>query len=69
MMKEIKQYGPISCGISVTDELKNYTSGSILNDKSGNKKFNHYVTVYGWGVSNTTKYWNVMNSWGPTWGE
>ncbi len=53
----------------MTDSLKNYTAGTILNDKSGSKKFNHYVTVYGWGIYNKTKYWNVMNSWGPTWGE
>lgn len=42
------RYGPIPCGISASDSLKNYTSG-ILKDESGSQRIDHFVVVYGWG--------------------
>lgn len=69
MREEIYNNGPITCGISVTNELKGYTSG-IFTDKTGVYNYNHYVSVYGWGeTANGEKYWNIQNSYGPTWGE
>lgn len=69
MRQEIYNNGPITCGIAVTNELKNYTSG-IFEDKTGAYYYNHYVSVFGWGeTSGGAKYWNVQNSNGPTWGE
>ncbi len=63
--------GPISCGISVTNELKSYTNTTgIFEDKSGAKGANHYVLVYGWGVNEKgNKFWLARNSWGSFWGE
>jgi hypothetical protein len=29
----------------------------------------HAVVIVGYGVSGTTGYWLVRNSWGTTWGE
>lgn len=68
MMNEIYQRGPISCGISATDELVNYTGGIFI-DTSGVQDFNHEVSVLGWGEENGTKYWIARNSWGSYWGE
>ena len=70
MMDEIQKNGPISCGISVTNEFKAYTSSSgIFLDKTGAKGSNHYVLVYGWGVDEKgNKYWLGRNSWGSSWG-
>lgn len=52
----------------MSDQLKNYTGG-ILNDTTGNKKLDHFVTIYGWGEdSKGVPFWNVMNSWGVGWG-
>jgi hypothetical protein len=67
--EEIYNNGPVACGLAVTAELKNYTSG-IFEDKSGVYTYNHYVSIYGWGETAAgVKYWQVQNSYGPTWGE
>jgi len=69
MMNEIKARGPITCGIAVTDELLHY-KGGIFEDKTGDLKETHAISVVGWGTSLTgTPYWFVRNSWGETWGE
>lgn len=68
MMNEIYQRGPVSCGISATDELVNYTGGIFI-DTTGAQDFNHEVSVLGWGEENGTKYWIARNSWGSYWGE
>lgn len=52
----------------MTAELKNYTKG-VFEDKTGNKKIENFVMVYGWGEENGVKYWNVLNTWGSFWGE
>ena len=43
--------------------------GGIFYDKTGYDDFDHIVSVVGWGVQNSTKYWVVRNSWGANWGE
>ena len=40
----------------------------ILTDHCG-KSLDHCVQLTGWGVQNSTEYWNVRNSWGDDWGE
>jgi len=69
MMQEIFQRGPIVCGIAVPQNLfYNYTGG-IYEDKTGDKRIVHDVSVVGYGVENGVKYWLVRNSWGTFWGE
>ncbi len=70
-MDEIQMNGPITCGISVTNEFKSYTNTSgIFEDKSGAKGPSHYILVYGWGVDEKgNKFWLGRNSWGSFWGE
>jgi len=48
MINEIYQRGPITCEVAVTDQLKNYTSG-ILVDKTGRTMDDHVVSITGWG--------------------
>jgi len=67
MMNEIQQRGPITCAISVTQALVNYTSG-IFNDSTGRKELDHDISVTGWGEEDDVKYWIIRNSWGSYWG-
>ena len=67
-MEEIYTNGPIVCGISATEGFQQYSSG-ILQDTTNSKTIDHYVSIVGWGEENSTKYWNVRNSWGSPWGE
>lgn len=63
------RYGPIPVGIdskSLNFEL--YRHG-IVRAKHCGKEIDHAVTVVGYGIEGTTRYWIVKNSWGKTWGE
>jgi C1A family cysteine protease len=33
-------------------------------------KVDHSILIFGWGETKSgIKYWRVLNSWGPSWGE
>jgi len=54
---------PIDCN-------KLYSYGNGIMDGSGcSSSTNHFVNIIGWGVSGSTEYWIVRNSWGTSWGE
>ena len=48
MRTEIYNHGPISCGVSVTDELVAYTGG-IFADLTNATDINHDISVVGFG--------------------
>jgi cathepsin X len=68
MKAEILKYGPISCGISVTDKFEKYKSG-IFSQFVLLPMINHEISVVGWGSENGEEYWIGRNSWGTYWGE
>jgi len=65
---EIMARGPLSTFMTSYSDLVNYKSG-IYKHTTGSSQGGHAVTLFGWGVSGTTKYWIVMNSWGADWGQ
>jgi cathepsin X len=67
MMQEIYQRGPIACGIAVTQEMEDYTSG-IFEDLTGDLDVTHEISIVGFGEENGTPFWLVRNSWGTHWG-
>jgi len=65
-MQEVRQRGPVSCGVDA-EPLLNYTGGIITATSSIT---NHVVSIVGWGSDDILgKYWIVRNSWGSYWGE
>jgi len=72
MKADIYKYGPISCGIYVTDKFQStYKAGEIYSEKVSYVSINHEVSIVGWGVDDKTgtEYWVGRNSWGTYWGE
>src|SRR5262249_1680405 len=71
MKADIYKYGPISCGIDVTDKFLQYKEGQIYSEKNDWPMINHEVSIVGWGVDDAsgTEYWIGRNSWGTYWGE
>jgi len=50
------------------DKMQVYSSG-IMDASNCPARTAHAVVVVGWGVSGSTEYWIVRNSWGSYWGE
>jgi cathepsin F len=62
--------GPLAVAIN-GNILFNYVSGIIkaTSSQCDPTNLNHAVLIVGYGVSGTTSYWIVKNSWGVYWGE
>jgi cathepsin F len=62
--------GPLAVALNA-NLLKYYRSGVAVysNSQCNPNGLNHAVTMVGYGVSGTTKYWIIKNSWGASWGE
>jgi len=68
MMQEIYSYGPIVALIGCPEDFHTWNSTEVYQDKTGDKRPAHYITIVGWGQTPAgKKYWIVMNSWGTAW--
>lgn len=70
MKAELYKYGPISCGLEVTDGFEAY-KGGIYSEHKTFPMINHEISIVGWGkdAETGTEYWIGRNSWGTYWGE
>jgi len=64
---EIMTNGPVECAFNVYDNFMSYKSG-VYNKLGGQYLGGHAVKIIGWGVSGSTPYWIINNSWNVTWG-
>lgn len=66
--REIMANGPVSAAFLVYEDFLLYSSG-IYHHVSGEAVGGHAVKLIGWGEEKGVKYWLVVNSWNPSWGE
>jgi cathepsin B len=67
---EIMKNGPVSAAFMVYEDFFLYQSG-IYHHVTGTEVGGHAVKLIGWGQDEKSgeKYWILMNSWNPAWGE
>ena len=53
MKTELYKYGPISCGIEVTEAFEAYTDG-IYEERKAYPEINHEIAIVGWGYDEGT---------------
>jgi len=61
--------GPVSVAIDASqNSFQFYSSGVYYEPACSSTALDHGVLSAGWGVSGSTPYWLVKNSWGTDWG-
>jgi C1A family cysteine protease len=60
---------PVVIAIEADTRYFQSYSGGILDSPNCGEKLDHAVEIIGYGTENGVDYWNVRNSWGPSWGE
>jgi len=79
-MIELMNNGPIAVSFEPSASFMYYDGGVYHDvrpswvDKNEQQpewtRVDHSVLLYGWGeTQDGLKYWNLLNSWGPSWGE
>lgn len=68
-MRNALQTGPIAITVDASSNEFNYYSTGVFNSASCGTTLDHAIAAVGYGVSGSTKYFIVRNSWGSWWGD
>lgn len=68
LLLALYEEGPVVVAVGADDAWGMYKSG-ILNSCAKEAVINHAVVAVGFGQDGDTKFWQIQNSWGNTWGE
>lgn len=71
LLHAVYEKGPVAVSVAATDSWNMYASG-IMHGCGPNATINHAVVLVGYGKEagdDGQGYWEIQNSWGPSWGE
>jgi len=68
MQQFLYSNSPLSVCVDA-ESWQTYTGGVVTVDDNCGNQIDHCVQATGWSNQNSTKVWNVRNSWGGDWGE
>jgi len=68
IQQQLMAGGPLEIAYSMYEDFMHYESG-IYHHVAGDYVYGHVVKVVGWGVEEGVKYWSMVNSFNPAWGE
>jgi len=71
VMQALYNQGPLSIGIQVPEDMLYYDTGvlQVADCAHNSSTIDHAVTLVGYGIAETVKYWLVRNSWSTYWGD
>jgi len=68
LLEALYKSGPVVVSVAASSDWSLYSTGVMDSCKPG-AVINHAVVLTGFGVESGTRYWQIQNSWGPSWGE
>jgi len=68
LMEALYTSGPVTVSVAASSEWSLYSSG-VMDACERDAVINHAVVLTGFGKEKADGYWQIQNSWGPSWGE